>query len=292
MLDYSGETSQVAMVADLLTASYDAESQTHFNTGQFQSSTADATHGLGWAYNNITGQVIVAYTLYGDANLDGVVNLSDLGVLGDNYGHTGATWQQGDFNYDGVVNLSDLGYLGDTYGHALTDMSPAGPTGDPSLNTSASSVAEDTEAVVESTSVVGLAPAAVAGDDEIVTPSASIGPAAPQVQVRANWSVRGEEDSPIFADHRYAAVPAKIGTVPVRAALVDRLDLSAVAAYELSHRSGVENLLSALDEDQRSAGRQIAALPADQPSTKPVERLMRVAHDRGIFSDALASARN
>ncbi len=128
VLDYSGETSQVAMVADLLTASYDAESQTHFNTGQFQSLAADATHGLGWAYNSVVGQVIVAYTLYGDTNLDGLVNLSDLGVLGDNYGHTGATWQQGDFNYDGVVNLSDLGYLGDNYGHVLTDMSPTGPT--------------------------------------------------------------------------------------------------------------------------------------------------------------------
>ncbi len=127
VLDYSGEASQLEAVVDLLTASYDAKSPTHFDTGQFQSSTADATHGLGWAYNSVAGQVMLAYTLYGDVNLDGVVNLSDLGVLGDNYGHTGMTWQQGDFNYDGVVNLSDLGYLGDNYGHALTDMLPTGP---------------------------------------------------------------------------------------------------------------------------------------------------------------------
>ncbi len=275
VLDYTGETSQRAMVVDLLTASYDAESSTHFDTGQFQSSTADDAHGLGWAYNSTAGQVIVAYTLYGDANLDGKVNLSDLGILGDNYGRTGMTWQEGDFNYDGVVNLSDLGYLGDNYGRALTDLSPTGPLGDPSLDTSASSVAGDPQGVVAPTGVVGLVPAAVVGDDKTVTPSPSIQPtarqwAASQVQVRENGSLRTLHN--------------------VRAASVDRLDLGAVAAYELTHRAGVESLLSALDEDSQPVGRQIAAFLADQPSVKPVEQFAHAAHGRGIFSEPLASA--
>ncbi len=269
VLDYTGETSQMAMVVDLLTASYDAESSTHFDTGQFQSSTADDAHGLGWAYNSTAGQVIVAYTLYGDANLDGKVNLSDLGILGDNYGRTGMTWQEGDFNYDGVVNLSDLGYLGDNYGRALTDLSPTGPLGDPSLDTSASSVAGDPQGVVAPTGVVGLVPAAVAGDDKTVTPSPSIQPTAPQVQVRENGSLRTLHN--------------------VRAALVDRLDLGAVAAYELTHRAGVESLLSALDEDSQPVGRQIAAFLADQPSVKPVEQFAHAAHGRELFSAGMRS---
>ncbi len=165
--------------------------------------------------------------------------------------------------------------MGDNYGRALTDLSPTGPLGDPSLDTSASSVAGDPQGVVAPTGVVGLVPAAVAGDDKTVTPSPSIQPtarqwAASQVQVRENGSLRTLHNA--------------------RAALVDRLDLGAVAAYELTHRAGVESLLSALDEDSQPAGRQIAAFPADQPSVKPVEQFAHAAHGRGIFSEPLASA--
>lgn len=56
-------------------------------------------------------------TGYGDANLDSVVNLSDLSLLGNNYGSTTNTyWEIGDFNADDVVNLSDLSILGNNYG--------------------------------------------------------------------------------------------------------------------------------------------------------------------------------
>ncbi|MCC6679662.1 MAG: hypothetical protein IT445_02060 [Phycisphaeraceae bacterium] len=71
--------------------------------------------------NNITGGEL--YDLWnesplhaGDANGDGLVNLSDLQILGDNWQSTTATWAQADFTGDGIVNLADLQILGDNWG--------------------------------------------------------------------------------------------------------------------------------------------------------------------------------
>ncbi len=54
-----------------------------------------------------SADVLIKYTYYGDANLDGVVNGSDYTLIdnGFNNGRTG--WHNGDFNYDGVVNGDD-----------------------------------------------------------------------------------------------------------------------------------------------------------------------------------------
>lgn len=55
------------------------------------------------------GDVLVKYTYVGDANLDGVVDATDLArvIAGMNGG--GGGWNFGDVNYDGVVNAVDLG---------------------------------------------------------------------------------------------------------------------------------------------------------------------------------------
>jgi hypothetical protein len=46
----------------------------------------------------------------GDANLDGQVDVTDLGALATNW-QTSAPWTGGDFNYDGFVDVTDLGAL-------------------------------------------------------------------------------------------------------------------------------------------------------------------------------------
>jgi hypothetical protein len=50
-----------------------------------------------------SNDVLIKYTWLGDANLDGVVNSTDLSAMAS----TGTTWQTGDFNYDGKVNGDD-----------------------------------------------------------------------------------------------------------------------------------------------------------------------------------------
>ncbi len=56
----------------------------------------------------------------GDANGDGIVNLADLQILGDNWQSTTATWAEADFTGDGNVNLADLQILGDNWGYGVS----------------------------------------------------------------------------------------------------------------------------------------------------------------------------
>ena len=53
--------------------------------------------------------VLAAYTWWGDANLDGVVDANDYDVIDKNFLFTPATagWWTGDFNYDGVIDAND-----------------------------------------------------------------------------------------------------------------------------------------------------------------------------------------
>ncbi|MCC6679784.1 MAG: hypothetical protein IT445_02675 [Phycisphaeraceae bacterium] len=53
----------------------------------------------------------------GDANGDGMVNLADLQILGDNWQSTTAKWSLADFTWDGMVNLADLQIIGDNWGY-------------------------------------------------------------------------------------------------------------------------------------------------------------------------------
>ncbi len=52
----------------------------------------------------------------GDADEDGNVDVTDLGLLATNYGLSGKVWADGDYNGDGNVDVSDLGILATEYG--------------------------------------------------------------------------------------------------------------------------------------------------------------------------------
>jgi plastocyanin len=62
---------------------------------------------------------------FGDANLDGLVNLADFNTLASNFGQSGRTWDSGDFNGDGNVNLNDFNLLAANFGR---EIEPAGLT--------------------------------------------------------------------------------------------------------------------------------------------------------------------
>ncbi len=68
--------------------------------------------------------VTVVAALPGDANLDYMVDVGDLGILAGNYGTSGMAWATGDFNGDGMVDVGDLGILAGNYGTTVTPPIP------------------------------------------------------------------------------------------------------------------------------------------------------------------------
>lgn len=97
------------------------------------SSAADSlTHALGVADNSVlhlstfgglsvsANAVLIKFTWYGDANLDGMVTAQDLGMLATNWQQpTNGAWTGGDFNYDGRVDIRDLYLLAMNWQHGV-----------------------------------------------------------------------------------------------------------------------------------------------------------------------------
>jgi hypothetical protein len=139
-IDYTG-TSPLASVRSWIISAYSPTAAAHWG-GTGVTSTAAATnasHGLGYGEAasllnlgptntaNFMGAtvdastVLVRYTLAGDSDLDGDVDIADVAHLAQNYGATSAAnWSQGDFNYDGAVNFADVVRLAQNYGSSAT----------------------------------------------------------------------------------------------------------------------------------------------------------------------------
>jgi hypothetical protein len=125
---YFGATAPLAQFRTKIQAGYNGGA---WNGVGIISSNADATHfavGYADAANvGLVGQpfggetvsgnaVLTRLTRYGDANIDGAVNLSDFNRLASSFGQSGKFWQDGDFNYDGTVNLGDFNLLAGNFG--------------------------------------------------------------------------------------------------------------------------------------------------------------------------------
>jgi autotransporter-associated beta strand protein len=63
--------------------------------------------------------LLIRYTFAGDANLDGFVDITDLGLLATNWQLSGQFWWDGDFTYDGMVDITDLGLLATNWQQSL-----------------------------------------------------------------------------------------------------------------------------------------------------------------------------
>jgi hypothetical protein len=87
---------------------------------------AEASEKYGSEGGTFSGQsvdgtaVLIKYTYYGDANLDGMVDIVDLGVVGTNW-QTAQPWWGGDFNYSDLVDIVDLGMVGTNWQKSMGD---------------------------------------------------------------------------------------------------------------------------------------------------------------------------
>jgi hypothetical protein len=121
-----GNTDPVSMVYTLLQSGYNGGA---WNGPGIDSSSAAANnhYALGYAdgYDIVApnlspGQIEIAYTLYGDANLDGTVNASDFSILAAHFGQGATSWDEGDFDYGGVVNATSFSLLAENFGQGAT----------------------------------------------------------------------------------------------------------------------------------------------------------------------------
>jgi autotransporter-associated beta strand protein len=75
---------------------------------------------------NVSTAVLIAYTLSGDANLDGTVNALDFNAVATNFGDpTANLWTQADFNYDGQVDTLDFTAMAQNFNQTLSSAPPA-----------------------------------------------------------------------------------------------------------------------------------------------------------------------
>ncbi|MGD0461182.1 MAG: choice-of-anchor tandem repeat GloVer-containing protein [Tepidisphaeraceae bacterium] len=110
----------------------------YITSGAIFSSQANGSYGVGWADGNDASEssivaansVLVAYALYGDANLDGVVNGTDFTILVSNLGKPVTGWDQGDFFYTGTVTGADFTALVANLGKQASGSDVALPAAD------------------------------------------------------------------------------------------------------------------------------------------------------------------
>ena len=123
---------------------------THLTTiGVISNSTGTAT--FDGATTNL-GDVLVKYTYYGDANLDGIVDSSDYSRIDSGYITKATGWYNGDFNGDGVIDGSDYTLIDNafnTQGANLTAVI-ATPTSE------VAAVPEPTSSLVLATTAIAL----------------------------------------------------------------------------------------------------------------------------------------
>jgi hypothetical protein len=111
----------------------------HLQSGRLTSSSATALTGLGYADNAVLNPVktsfagqtvdpsslLIKFTYFGDTDLDGKVDVADLGTLATNW-QTQQPWSGGDFDYNGTVNVNDLGLLATNWQAGVGN--PLGPS--------------------------------------------------------------------------------------------------------------------------------------------------------------------
>jgi hypothetical protein len=167
-IDYGSGADPITTVAAELQSGYNAGG---WNGPGIISSVAATTPGYGVGYadsadpSNPAGLALdtveIKYTLLGDANLDGIVNGVDFGILAANFNKGVTGWDRGDFNYDNSVNGVDFGYLAANFDKGVSGADIGGSAlSDPALVAFAEAnglMADVPEPAQTSLMIVGLA---------------------------------------------------------------------------------------------------------------------------------------
>jgi hypothetical protein len=119
IIDYAGEADPIGSVIGWIKSGYSGGTWTGTGVTSTDASENAGSYGIGFAdaadagnpAGLSSGTIEIAYALLGDANLSGVVDGIDFGIVAANFNKGVTGWDQGDFNYDGVVDGSDFGDL-------------------------------------------------------------------------------------------------------------------------------------------------------------------------------------
>ena len=108
----------------------------------------------------VTTDVLIKYTYYGDANLDGKVDASDYSRIDNGYLSHLTGWYNGDFNYDGVINGSDYTLIDNAYNtqgaQIAADVASPAAIATAQIADEAADVGEVSRAVPEPDAALGL----------------------------------------------------------------------------------------------------------------------------------------
>jgi autotransporter-associated beta strand protein len=138
IVNYTAGNDPIATIATYLSTGYNggawngpgiisSAAQTNSSYSLGYADAADPGNPAGLA----SGQIEVKYTLYGDLNLDGIVNGNDFAILAANFGKTvTGGWDEGDLNFDKLVNGADFALLAKNFGKSATGAALTLPASD------------------------------------------------------------------------------------------------------------------------------------------------------------------
>jgi len=124
IIDYNGAANDpIASIAALIASGYNGGTWTGIGIMSTMAQ-SNPSYGIGYAdaadvgnpAGLSSGQIEIAYTLLGDANLDYKVNGADFTLMAANFNDSvTAGWDKGDFNYSNTVNGDDFVLLADNF---------------------------------------------------------------------------------------------------------------------------------------------------------------------------------
>lgn len=141
IVEYAPGFSQLTTVKNLITSGYANGAWTGNGIDSKSAASNSSTHrtALGYAEASAIGitstgifsgqpvdstSILIRYTLLGDANIDGTVDINDFTRLSTNFNQPSAIWTQGDFNYDGFANALDFNAIASNFGQVLGSALP------------------------------------------------------------------------------------------------------------------------------------------------------------------------